>query len=215
MDDQKKILLLLGLLCGIVLFASRAHAEPHSPQTEPHAAVAQFANDPRATHTSDPDKSIRAAVRVLEQAALQRDFASNQQELAFLQSAHDQLAAAMQALCCLQRERTAQLISDIKHVIVRDSTYLGAAVSAEGDDFGPPGPTQNQLKQLVTEGQDLVRNAPLVHRLRDADAFDLASAPVATAPLRINAYPLRLQNTDALSMPTDTSAASPQLHFNF
>lgn len=211
MDDQQKAFLLITLICATVFFLTRAHAQEPSAVMEPvNAAIAIGNSEPTET-----TQLIRAAVQQLQQAALQRDFASNTDELELLGSAHDTLVKAIKKLCCQERERATQLVSDIEHVLVRDSTYLGPLVSPADERFGPPAPTRDQLAQLVQEGQELVRGAPTMHRLIDSDTYSLTSRSLSAPPVRANQYPISPTYTDSFNLPTDEHAATTQFHFRF
>lgn len=158
---------------AMLVIASRARAGEFAPplQTTPssEAIAANVGNPPRAA-----TQAIDRAVSKLEEAALQLDFASNDQELNLLYSAHDLLATAIDKLCCVQRERVAALEADIDHVILRDNALFGPDASPLGDRFGPPAPNRAQLVRLVKEGQGLARNMPGEFRLRSWDT------PIAT-----------------------------------
>jgi len=211
MDDQQKTFLLLALICATVFFLTRAHAQEPLTTEQPAAAAAAV------TEAELPQASqlIRSVVQQLQQAVLQRDFASNADELALLQSAHDTLVAAIKKLCCQERERAAQLASDIEHVLVRDSTYLGPLTSPADERFGPVGPTRDQLAQLAQEGQELLRGAPTIHRLIDSDTFSLTIPSRPAETVRVNEYPISPTYTDSFNLPADEHAATTQFHFRF
>lgn len=215
MNDEKKAFLLLALIGAMILFASQAHAEIGPPVTHPSTASTVVTGDMQSKAGQSPMHEIRSAVGRLEQAALESDFASNTQVLALLQTAHDRLGSAIKSLCCAQRARAVQLQSDIEHVIVRDSARLGPLVSTDGDTFGPPAPTRNQLAQLATEGQDLMRDAPIVHRPVDTDAFDTTNQETGDTRSRARQDPMDLAKADVLSWPGDRAVPSPQFHFQF
>jgi len=212
MDDHQRAVLLLALICATVFFLTRAHAQELSVPAQPPVASASAVASGEPT---DATQLIRSAVQQLQQAALQRDFTSNAAELQLLQSAHDALIAAIKKLCCQERERAAQLSSDIEHALVRDSTYLGPLVSPEDERFGPPAPTRDQLAQLAQEGQELVRGAPVMHRLIDSDTSNLTSRSAPPAPVRINERPLGPIYSDSFYLPPDAHAASTQFQFRF
>jgi hypothetical protein len=212
MDDQQKAILLLALICATVFFLTRAHAQDAST---PRQSTVATTNTAASTVSTDATQLIRTAVQQLQQAALQRDFTSNAAELQLLQSAHDTLVAAVKKLCCQERERAAHLASDIEHVLVRDSTYLGPLISPSDERFGPPAPTRDQLAQLAQEGQEMVRGAPVVHRLIDSDTYSLTSRAVPVVPARVNENPIGPTYTDSFYLPPDTHAATTQFHFRF
>ena len=212
MDDQQKVFLLLALICATVFFLTRAHAQDISaPRQSPVATT----NPAASTAPTEATQLIRTAVQQLQQAALQRDFTSNAAELQLLQSAHDTLVTAIKKLCCQEREHAAQLTADIEHVLVRDSSYLGPLTSPSDERFGPPAPTRNQLAQLAQEGQELVRGAPMVHRLIDSDMYSVTSRSLPVTPARVNENPIGPTYSDSIYLPPDTHAATTQFHFRF
>ncbi len=215
MNDEQKTLLLLMLISAIIIAARSAHAEIGAPATHSGTATAVNATDVQSRAEQSSMHEIRSAVRSLEQAALQGNLASNTRERALLQSAHERLAAANKGLCCTQRARAVQLESDIDQVLVRDSAHLGPLVSPDGETFGPPAPSRDQLAQLATEGQDLVRNAPKVHRLQDTDTLDSSNQAVDDVRSRPRQDPIDLANGDPVSWPLRGAATSPQFHFQF
>lgn len=201
MDNQKATFLMLTLVSIMVLFASHAHAQALNPEQRAPIAAIQYAGATSGVNRGDPARRIRSAVRKLEQAALQLDFSSNERELELLQSARDRLALAIGGLCCAQRERAAGLQADIDHVIVRDASRLGLLVSPEGNEFGPPAPTRSQLAQLVSEGQELVRDAPVVRRLRTSRDLDFAIPPSGAAAASGPLAPTGPARTDSPMQP--------------
>jgi hypothetical protein len=162
MNEQQKGLLAVALAGALILTAARAHAQVLPLAQGAPQVAARPADEPGR---KDPDRPVRRAVRQLEQAALQLDYASNSQELAWLQLAHDELAAALDDACCRARQRIAELEVDLNHVIVRDAARLGSPFSSSGDSFGPPAPTHGQLDRLVLEGQAILRDTPPAGRL--------------------------------------------------
>ena len=215
MNDQRKTLFLLALICATVFFLTRAHAQEAATGQQPPVAAAATSGGAASAEPSQATKLVRSAAQQLQQAALQRDFTSNADELALLQSAHDTLVAAIKKLCCQERERAAQLASDIEHVLVRDSTYLGPLTSPADERFGPVGPTRDQLAQLAQEGQELLRGAPTIHRLIDSDTFSLTIPSRPAETVRANEYPMSPTYTDSFNLPADEHAATNQFHFRF
>jgi hypothetical protein len=215
MNDEQKTFLLLILIGAIMIVARSAHAEIGAPERHSGIATAVNVTDGQSRAEQSSMHEIRSAVRSLEQAALQWNLASNTRERALLQSAHDRLAAAIKGLCCAQRARAVQLESDIDQVFVRDSSHLGPLVSPDGEAFGPPAPSRNQLAQLAMEGQDLVRNVPKVRRLQNTDTLDSSNQVVDDARSRPRQDPIDPANGDPVSWPARGPATSPQFHFQF
>ena len=215
MDRRKNAALLLMLASAMTLGAARATAPAGVARLPSTASVLTAADALSAWTGTSARRQLHAAVRGLEQAALQTDFASNDEELALLQSAHDRLLGAARSLCCAQRARALRLAADIDHVIVRDSARLGALVSPDGDSFGPPAPTRNQLAQLATEGRDLLRNVRPWHPIVDSDDDALATSKTGDVrqPLAKDSFDLAFASPVAL--PPNARQAAPQFRFRF
>jgi hypothetical protein len=207
MDPNRK-LLLIALTAALFACAGCAHAKLASATADAGAGVG-LARPIQADRRSNVRARITDAVRHLEQACLQRDFSSNSRELALLQWAHEDLAAAANELHGVQRARTIGLLADLDLTIRRASTHLGPLHSPDGDTYGPLPPSRNQLAQLATEAQDLERNAPTIHRLQDT------IGPSPTAQQRTDAGPnsaaaaVALAGDDPLSWPLGAQAAWP------
>ncbi len=215
MDERKKAFLLLTLVSAMMLFASHAHASTVSTATISGAGAPTNADTLQGPAQKAAMHQIRAAVRGLEQAALQADFASNAEELALLQSAHDRLQAAARSLCCAKRARSLRLAADIDHVIARASAHFGPLVSPDGDFIGPPAPSQNQLAQLATEGRELVRNVPTAHGFVDTDALELTAPTPDGAKRPAGEDQFEMAGTNPLLWPPSGQEAPSQLHFQF
>lgn len=220
MDKQPSGLLAIALAATLALAAGAAHARSLAPLREPQGDATTTQAEatvpgPYETGQQGSAHRIRVAVRRLEQAALQHDFASNERELQLLQSAHDELEAAIKTLCCGERERVAALESDIARALTEDSSYLGPLVSPDGEQFGPVAPSQSQLAQLVTEGQEVLRHAPTVERLRIAPGPDIAQGPIGPPPASAGTSLAQLAAGGPVSLPTDSSATAAQFHFRF
>lgn len=209
MDPNRKFAVIV-MTAALFGFAANVHANPPSAATpQAGAGILGIAALIQADRRSIAQAQISDAVRDLEQAALQWDFASNARELALLQQAHEDLAAAAKQLHGVQRTQTIDLLADLDHAIRRASTHLGPLLSPDGDTFGPLAPSRDQLAQLATEAQDLECNAPTIHRLRDT------VSPSSTARDRTGAQPtnrpaaVALAGEDPLSWPLGTQAAWP------
>ena len=184
-----------------------AHAVPVSPS--PSAPVVpSFQREPGQAQ-------IDQAVRCLKQATLQWDFASNADVLALLRKARDHLVAAAKQQHGKTRMRTDDLLADLNRAIERASTQLGTLSSPNGETFGPQAPSRNDLAQLASEGQDLERGAPLVHRLLltvDLGSQDRHESP---AHRQIEQADFALASSDAPSWPPEPQSRWPQVHFRF
>jgi hypothetical protein len=163
-----------------------------------------------------PEAKIRDAARVLEQAALQADFASDARELALLQQAHDDLTAAVDQLNGVQRDRARGLLDDLEHAIHGASTRLGALITPFAEPDDPPAPSRDQLAQLATEAQELERQSPTLHRLvdsvtvRSAPDRDADSVPPAPPP-----SPIDVANQELLRWPLGVQTVWPQIRYRF
>jgi len=215
MDEQQKAFLLLALIIAIMFYAGRAHADVAGPAMLPSAAAAAVAGDDQSSKQHVAMHEIRSAARRLEQATLQWDFTSNSQEFALLRSAHDQLASAIKKLCCAQRGRAVEVLTDVEFVMARASAQLGPSRSATGASYGPPAPSRDQLAQLTIETQDLARETPSVHRLLDAGRLDSSNPKASHARSPRERDPVDYANTDPLSWPPGRPATAPQFHFRF
>jgi hypothetical protein len=150
------------LACSASSYAGiEASAAPHAVPVSPNLRAPVVPSAQRGPGQAQIDE----AVRCLNQAALQWDFASNADVLALLRRAQDRLVAAAKLQDGQLRMRTDDLLADLNRAIERASTQLGTLSSPNGETFGPQAPGRNDLAQLASEGQDLERGAPLVHRL--------------------------------------------------
>ncbi|SPE27037.1 exported hypothetical protein [Burkholderiales bacterium] len=215
MDDQQKTFLLLALIIAILFYAGGTHAEAAVPVMDPGAATALVASEDQSSKKQAAMHEIGSAARRLEQATLQWDFSSNSQELALLQSAHDRLASAIKSLCCAQRVRAVELLTDIEFVMARASARLDPSRSATGASYGPPAPSRDQLAQLTTEAQDLARGTPGAHRLLDAGNRDLPSQNASNGRSAREPEPIDDASTDPLRWPPGRPETAPQFHFRF
>jgi hypothetical protein len=157
---------------------------------------------------------ISAAVRCLQQATLQWDFASNKDVLGLLRKAQDDLVAAARQQSGAQRMRTDELLADLNRAIERASTQLGSLSTPSGETFGPLAPSRNDLAQLASEGQDLERGVPLVHRLLLTVDVGSQNRDASPAHTQIQQADFALANSDLPSWP-ELQARWPQVHFRF
>jgi hypothetical protein len=162
MDSNRK--LLLGVLTAALFgFAGGARANVASADTaQVGTGIPALARLIAAEGRSIGQAQISDAAHDLQEAARQRDFASNAHELALLQWAHEDLAAAAKTLHGVQRSRAIDLLANLDLTIRRASTRLGPLLSPDGDMLGPLPPSRNQLARLAKEAQDLERNAAVV-----------------------------------------------------
>jgi len=154
--------------------------------------------------------SIADAVRALEQAALQADFASDAREIALLQRAHDDLSAAASRLKGAQRERTVQLLQDLDQAMERTTAQLGTLVGPGGESFGPRVPSRRLLARLATQAQELQRQAPEMGRLPNTIIVGTSRRQDHVAePQTPRPSPIDLINREPLSWPLDFDSAWP------
>jgi hypothetical protein len=209
MASSPRLLLIVvtGLLFGP---APGAHANPPSAgASQADASIASIAHLIQADRHAIVQAQISDAVRDLEQACLQRDFASNARELALLQWAREDLVAAAKQLHGVEHARTVDLLADLDHAIRRASTHLGPLLAPDGDVYGPLPPSRNQLAQLATEAQDLERNAPLIHRLRDTGSHGSTPLDRTAVQRRNGPAAMTLAGDDPLSWPLGAQPAWP------
>jgi len=168
---------------GLLFFGSLAHLPAQA--TDPATARSQLV-DPTATGLNGKDAAtpaslheIRVAVRLINQAALQRNFASDGQIRALLQSAHDKLAASEPALCCVALEGVAQLDSDIRHMVARVDIPGDMVPTPRGASIRPP--NREELNLLAKEGQNLLRD-PIAQSWTDQENSFAAARNAAPLP---------------------------------
>jgi hypothetical protein len=212
MDSNRKLLLVL-LTAALFGFAGSARANVASADTgQVGTGIPALAQLIAAEGRSIVQAQISDAAHDLEQAARQRDFASNAHELALLQWAHEDLAAAAKALHGVERTRTIDLLADLDLTIRRASTHLGPLLSPDGDLLGPLPPSRNQLARLAKEAQDLERNAAVVPQARHAHPLPRplighrAMRPVPL-PRPRPVITSAMAGEDSLSWPLGTQAA--------
>jgi len=214
MDPNRKLFLIALTTALFGLAAAHANAASEG-LARAGAGIAGVSRDVQADRCTIAQAQVTDAVRDLEQAALQWDFASNARELALLQWAHEDLAAAVKLLHGVQRTRTVELLADLDHAIRRASAHLGPLVSPDGNTFGRVAPSQNQLAQLATEAQDLARNAPTIHRLRDTVSLGSTDRERAGAQPGTGAAALPLASENPLSWPLGSETAWRQVQVPF
>ena len=157
-----------------------------------------------------PASDIDAAVRALQQAALQSGVATDAREVALLRLAHDDLSAALPRLHGSRKTRASWLLEDLDRAIEGASARFGEWASPDAEEFGESVPDRNQLDQLAIEAQELQRRAPVVHRLVGTAIIGTVaqrdeSGATATAP----PSPLDVQNRELLSWPLGDIASLP------
>ncbi len=214
--DSNRSVLLIALTATLFGFAGCAHAHvmPASSSSKAVGSLSAGSVDP-SVRAEAAQAQISAAVRDLEQATLQWDFSSNASELALLQQAHDQLAAAARHLHGVRRVHTDQLLADLDHAIRRASAELGPLHSNTGETFGPPAPSRNQLAQLATEAQDLERGASIAHRLLDTIDLGSTSRHASGAQTQMEQAEIPLASQDLQAWPPETHLNLPQVNFRF
>ncbi len=189
---------------------SGASAVPIAPQTG--AARAWPAQ--RAPLGPPPAmKQIARAVGALDQAAMEHDFASNARDLVLLQQARDDLGAAAALLHGLPRTRAIELASDIDIALRWTSAPLGPLASPVGGDMGPPVLSRDQLAQLATEGQDLLRGGLTFDRPIDTGTGFGGERPRRAGPAH-TPPPLALQDTRPPAWPLRSTGAALQLRLD-
>jgi len=139
---------LLTMACSALLLALMAHWPARAEQP---LAPAGFARAPQ----SQAGSGLGAAVRLLDQAALQRPYASNGQLRAMLQAAHGRLQPLAQNLHGAPAARVAQLDRDVLAVLALSDQYAPLASVAR-----PAQPGAGGLLLLAREAQELWRDEP-------------------------------------------------------
>jgi len=139
---------LLTMACSALLLALLAHWPARAAQP---LAPALFERAPQ----SQPGLGLGAAVRLLDQAALQRPYASNVQVRALLQAAHGRLQPLAQSLQGAPAIRVAQLDRDVMAALAASDGPGPVASVAR-----PPAPGAHGLMLLAREAQELWRDEP-------------------------------------------------------
>jgi hypothetical protein len=199
---------------AVLAFAGTAGAATRRFSAGPAAGAAMLAPPGHADRARRNAMALlRDAAAGLDQAALQRDFASNASVLRLLQRAHDDLAAAGKTLCCAERTQAIGLAAGIDYAIARGSAQLGTLVSNGPDRFGPLPPSRNELAVLAKEGQQLVHDS--LPALRAPDTDDIAWLRGETGPVSGRGVdPWAPAGEPPASLPGD-SRAWPQLARRF
>lgn len=171
--------------------------------------------DVRTSNEETPQAKIDDARRALEQAAAQADFASNSREVALLQRAHDDLSAAIEQLRGVQRQRTADLLSDLDQAMQRTAAKLGGHVSPSQEGFGPLVPDRQLLAGLATEAMDVQRNSTELQRLPNTIVVGAGQLQQPSGTGALLSGPIELANREPLSWPLGYQAAWPQIRVRF
>ena len=112
---------LASVLCALI---GPGHAQAPDAKAGPAPASTDNVPAARAGARTLATHEIRAAVRLISQAALQRDFASNARIHNLLQTAQDILASADTTACCDSRSRLIDLKRDLDHAVNRGDCLL-------------------------------------------------------------------------------------------
>jgi len=208
---------LFGIMAlGSVLYASAMQspagaAESPMPQAMSMAPAATYSY-PAATLAAGSIHDVRAAVRIVSQAALQREFSSNGQIRVLLQAAHDLLAASEQSLCCAALNGVVRFEGDIKQMVDRVDNVSDGWQNRDGVTIRPP--NREELNLLAKEGQNLLRKPIAQARTEHDAAFAIArnGASLAVTSVEPDAFGGRRY---AWPASPSTPQASTLLSFNF
>ncbi len=144
---------LASVLCALI---GTGHAQAPDGTIGPAGASPDSGSSTRGTTgRSGSAHDVRAAVRLINQAALQRDFASNERIHALLQDAQGILAATDARVCCGSRIRLIDFERDLDHAVNRADDAMGAGPGQGAARSGQPG--RDELNLLAREGQALLR----------------------------------------------------------
>jgi hypothetical protein len=169
MDPRLKFLWIALAAAVLAAHAARANAMVASDRHEPGGDAVDVWHLAPARDRAQSERLIERAVRDLQRAAQQADFASNEHLLALLQSAQDKLTRAAGRLLGERWLLINRLLADIDHAIARGSAPLGPTVSPGGESFGPPALGRKELAGLVKEGQALVQHTAEFRSPADTD----------------------------------------------
>jgi hypothetical protein len=171
LDPHLKLLWVALAAAVLAVHAARASAMIGSDRYEPSGNAIGVWQLAAAKDLVQSERLIEHAVRDLQQAAHQTDFASNEHVVALLRSAQDKLSRAAKPLLGERWLQVNRLLADVGDAIARGSARLGPMVSSGGESFGPPAFDHNELAQLIKEGQALVRHTAF---RSPADTDDIA-----------------------------------------
>jgi len=106
----------------------------------------------------DTPGELRAAIRLLNQVALQGEMAGDGQQMQLLEMARTSLREALPILCCAQREAAVALESNLARILARAIAQRSPIERATGASLGPSAPTRSELRILARQGQNLIYN---------------------------------------------------------
>lgn len=158
MDPRLKLLWMALAAAVLAAHAARANAMIASDRYEPSGDAVGIWHMAPARNRAQSERLIERAVRDLQQAAREADFASNERVLALLQSAQDKLTRAAGPLLGERWLQVDRLLADIDHAMARGSAQLGPMVSPGGESLAPPALDHSGLATLVKEGQALTHH---------------------------------------------------------
>jgi len=101
---------------------------------------------------------LRAAIRLLNQVALQGEMAGDRQQMQLLEMARTSLRQALPLLCCARREAAVTLESNLTRILARAIAQRSPIERATGASLGPSAPTRSELRILARQGQNLIYN---------------------------------------------------------
>ncbi len=218
MDPERgSFILVFALAAALIGIHAHAHAQSKLAAVEAMPGIDLAIP---SIETAGPPAAVPApiedAVRDLEQAALQSDFSSTERQLTLLQRARDTLRAVVKRLQGgVPRDKAVALLADLDHALQRASNRLGPLTPPSAGTFGPQVPSHNQLAQLASAGQDLVRDAPTVHHLLDGNGLRPMSQPPVDVHRPAGQFSSAPSSADLLSWPPDKRATWSQIKFHF
>jgi len=185
MDEDRRVLwvLLFSAMLCVSLFRSQAQASERSGL--PGGGDLAGATEPPIHRPADAGSrpGVRAAVRLLNQAALQRNFASDARIRELLRTARDELIASESGLCCIPLARVLRLEAEVEGLMNPLGPRSGPLPASPGVYSSPP--NRGELVLLARDGQGIVRGEerrlPGWHDELFVVARDAASIPAFSA----------------------------------
>jgi hypothetical protein len=161
---KKTLSIGVALATAALFVADPVHAQvaPAAGQGPALTAEGDRDGDTAAPETAPSAAAIEAMRQIasrLDETALQRDFRTDEEELAQLEAVRDKLAATMGELCCARRAMATRLQANLERVIGTASIQLDPTRATIGAAFGPSAPNRDELAILAKESQALVRNS--------------------------------------------------------
>ena len=179
MDEDRRLLwvLLVSAMLCVSLFRSQAQASERSGVAGGGNLAGAAVPSLRSPAEASSLPGVRAAVRLLNQAALQRNFASDSRIRELLRSARDELVASEPGLCCIPLARVLRLEAEVEGLMHPLGPGRGSLAGSPGVSTRPP--NRGELVLLARDGQGIVRGEERRHPGRHDELFVVARDAVS------------------------------------